>query len=589
VAFSMSMVYLSPTVAQAVMRLHKKNAGSQWHGDFLREGTYLAYELFPQQGNKIMQVPLGQIKSVSKNDLSVGLKLVPLSFRRYDDMQSSKEAIKVPYPHSYIYLFKDGYLWRELEINLLGRLYEVDLPYFAPGKMRYASAELTQGVLLPIEDAQGKHEFHVAVSHVRWSWRMIHIMGGLDPADTRYSPAHHLPLAKDQDFINARLQKIDIHQLILSGEICTSIEDSCTQDALTANIHESPPQESRDWIVDRDKLNHSTGTTQISNHLIWDIGVVPELPSYVHPNSPEAKKVTIVPGAAIFILQDPLGRLIETSEFMVDEHCKHLDYLKEHGAAYQLESSKKDGEDYCKHVQEYKRVSFISQYEKKIESHHAMMKESWEVLKYWYESSLDLNQWEDFHRITQDKVEIPLVAKKYHEITENMYAAFMLSSQGVTYLRAHSLEKFHRMISIVYLIKIQAHGGYVKEFNYDLRFANILPKEKPMKELAFIFEVPLQGEFRIEVSLLITSDYGLIRLGEERLKLVSSQPTSEGSRWELRATHALFNDAGVLGQLQIQLYETRSGVFLGEDAYEFEYLRGPNLYEFKKVLYESHS
>jgi hypothetical protein len=253
-----------------------------------------------------------------------------------------------------------------------------------------------------------------------------------------------LAIPPDQDFILARLQKIDIHALISSGEICTSIDASHTQDALARAVHTCEPSPSnREWIVDRDKLNHSTGTTQVSNHLIWHVPEPPVIPSYFHPDSPEANKVKIVPGAAIYIVNDPLGRLIQTAEFMVDEHLKYMDYVEKHGEKYTLaklvgnvlESCRKNGNDYTKHVDDLARCFFIKFYEERRDSYEALMKESTVLLKFWYQAADDSKQWNDFYRIGEEKNSIKLIATKYNEITQNIYSAFMLTPEGIGHLQ----------------------------------------------------------------------------------------------------------------------------------------------------------
>jgi uncharacterized Zn-binding protein involved in type VI secretion len=94
-----------------------------WHEEIFREGTYSIFEVFSKGGQNIIKIPLGKINTVSKTDTTPGMKIVPLKFARYDDMQHSVDGAKAPYIHSHVYLFKDGYLWRELDINNLGLIY----------------------------------------------------------------------------------------------------------------------------------------------------------------------------------------------------------------------------------------------------------------------------------------------------------------------------------------------------------------------------------------------------------------------------------------------------------------------------------
>ena len=257
-----------------------------WHDDIFPAGVYSVTETFPKQGDKAMHIPLGKIKAVSPDNHAPGMKLMPMSFRRQDSSTSSHAGIKPLYPHTYLYIFKDGYLWREITVNHLGRLLEVDLSTSIPGKGRNVTGELTQGIMLPLEDADGKHTFSIAVSVIQWTWAMIHLMGGLNPNDPRFEPYHYLPIEKDQKLISLRLQHINL-------------------DALP-----------------------------IDNQLIWHDETIDPPPKDVHPMSPEAKKVHTVPGAAVFVLNDPIGRLIETAEKLLGERYEYLAFAEDNKDKY---------------------------------------------------------------------------------------------------------------------------------------------------------------------------------------------------------------------------------------------------------------
>jgi hypothetical protein len=399
-----------------------------WHEDIFREGSYSVHEIFSKGGMEIIKIPLGKIKTVTKTDTSPGMKLVPLKFLRHDDLQRSVEGAKAPYASTHIYLFKDGYLWRELDINALGLINEVDLPKFKTKTLRYSNAELSQGILLPIEDAEGKHTFHIAVSHLRWSWRTIHLMGGFDPKDTRFGLDQRMHIEPDQALIKKRLQCIDIHQLVNHGSNFSTIDTSQTEDEFLRQFHtKEPPPSNWMWVVDRDKIKHSQGTTQAAHDIYWD----------------EGKNKNTVNGTAVILLDDPLGRLIQTSELIVDERCKYQAYMEKFSEVYVvaqlvgkvIETNTEIINPYEKMINNHTRLKFMTEFEEMRDSREAFVTETTELLKCWFDASHARGQWDDFYCNGLDKADIPATSLRYKNIQQNVQAAFTSSEKAMDYLR----------------------------------------------------------------------------------------------------------------------------------------------------------
>jgi uncharacterized Zn-binding protein involved in type VI secretion len=131
-----------------------KDDHSLWHESIFREGRYRVYEVYAQSISGLQKILLGTIQTGEAMDEQPGLTLVPLSFRRL-------------FENSRITLYKDSALWREFEVGRRGRLFEVDLASQKDKTPRIALGELKQGIFLPLEDAQGRHEFHVEVDTVQ--------------------------------------------------------------------------------------------------------------------------------------------------------------------------------------------------------------------------------------------------------------------------------------------------------------------------------------------------------------------------------------------------------------------------------------
>lgn len=427
-----------------------------WHGDTFREGLYTVEEFY-LYGDGMARIPLGKIHTQPKNNTTPAMKLVPLAFRRYDDIQHSADGSSTLYPESFIYLFKDGYIWRVFHVNRHGRLYEIDF-YESDKRIRPdTGGELKQGVLLPIEDADGKHTFSVAVSHLALSWDTLHQLGGINPTDPRFEPEHHLPISPDAEFIAKRLQKIDIAALIDQGEQQETIPLCNTQDEVMYSVHAcEPPTTNMNWVVERDRLKHSTGTKKFSNHLFWHEAPEPALehtPTLTNL-AEQALACHVLPGTAVLLLDDPLGRLLNTAEMMINQHAEFGAYSDEHGEAYTLgqvvgailDKTDAEGKDYRKHVRDDERKKHIRDYDLKQQAYTLFIREAIELLKFWYSASFERGQWEDFYRIPRTPDHIRKDGITFRNFTNIIHSAFMLHEEGIRFLAAEAVVESNNTI-----------------------------------------------------------------------------------------------------------------------------------------------
>lgn len=127
---------------------------------FLRAGLYFVAELVMTLSQDAMEVSYGVARTRMPKDPRPSLVIQPIIFH-------------APKNH-YIYLFKDGMLWREfLSLGPRG-LCETRLEDQAGPDRRVSLGCIHQGIGLPLEDDTGTHSFHYAASPVQWSWEYIH-------------------------------------------------------------------------------------------------------------------------------------------------------------------------------------------------------------------------------------------------------------------------------------------------------------------------------------------------------------------------------------------------------------------------------
>lgn len=411
-----------------------------WHGDTYREGTYDIHEFYTHT-NKVHYVPLGTIHSGSRDDTKPSMKLLPLSFKRYDDMQKSGDGAKNLYTDTFVYLFKNGYLWRVLYVNRLGQLCEMD--FSKPYKKidRSPSPQLNQGVLLPIEDANGKHEFHYAVSSLALSWEILHQLGGFDPADTRFTAQDRLAIAPNPALIKLRLKKIEIDAFLTNGEAFTPIPTDQTEDTLISVHQEDEPTDFNwEWVADKIRINPSTGTKRYAHDLSWhnnlpvlDLGIINELDHAYGP----------VDGGAQLYIDDPMGRMIFTADFIMNRHYVSQSFLDENAKVYglgdivgkMLEHVRHQGHSYSEFVRESERFQFMRKYAQTKVSHQAFVRRAQILLKYWMEQTDLSGQWQDIYLELKDADSLKEHRQYYERTFNNVNAALLLSADGQAYLQ----------------------------------------------------------------------------------------------------------------------------------------------------------
>jgi hypothetical protein len=173
-----------------------------------------------------------------------------------------------------------------------------------------------------------------------------------------------------------------------------------------------------------------------------------------------------------------------------------------------------------------------------------------------------------------------------NEIESWLFQGYFGMTKNQKDLPWHSIEKFHQMISVIRINKIEGQGGLVKALDQSRLYSHFMPQEIPHTELMWILELEEKTEIVLSISLFAQTKYSLEKLNSTLIKISPSQVSGTALRWEIRAPRHIFPTEGELGKMLIECHDAESGAFMGKDAYEFNYRRAPNVYEHNKVLYE---
>ncbi len=165
-------------------------------------------------------IPVGRVATRKRDEVPVHERnvLVPVLPRVYTTPDLDPAKCAVPRAPGWLYVFKNGYLWRELEVLPQGWLRDVNLHKYAGRDVRPATVEKDNRLLLPYRLDGEAQAIRMAYADVQWSWARINMLGGMDPADFRLHPDHLPPMPQDMGYSddqiaeaqNARLQQIDL-------------------------------------------------------------------------------------------------------------------------------------------------------------------------------------------------------------------------------------------------------------------------------------------------------------------------------------------------------------------------------------------
>lgn len=350
------------------------------HANYLREGRYTVEEVYPSQASGVMRVPLGEAQSLEKDDTTPCVELLPVSFMRYNDIELTLENIQALYEDTYLYIFKNGYLWRELKTDRYGELREIELHRYAGKDKRIEFPYARQGILLPLKDASGEHAFHIAVSHVQWSWAYIHLMGGLGPEDPRFEAKHYLDIAPDDQLIGKRLKPL-------------TQADMHWDDALPTN---------------------RTDSARVKGGAVYVV------------DDPM--------GMLQFYTEELLANQAEEQTFFNERQER---YITAQLVEQVLEAAKKEGKDYSEQVHHNRRYALMNEVDETLKSNEKQRNEWAERAAHYLERTEKDSIWCDYGMMLGSPYCDQERAQEYYAVLNNAHMSLMLTENGRAFLQQH--------------------------------------------------------------------------------------------------------------------------------------------------------
>ncbi|VAW94433.1 hypothetical protein MNBD_GAMMA21-2118, partial [hydrothermal vent metagenome] len=153
------------------------------------------------------KIPLGEVSPETNGTGSIQKNImVPLLPYNYTTIDNDKfEAL--PVRKGWIYIFKNDYLWREMEVVERSRLRDVNLTNYQNMSRRLATIECDSRVVVPHKINGREQKIEVCFSEEQWGWNYINIMGGMDPEDPRLKDYTRMPVGKQVSDSKSRRKK----------------------------------------------------------------------------------------------------------------------------------------------------------------------------------------------------------------------------------------------------------------------------------------------------------------------------------------------------------------------------------------------
>lgn len=166
-------------------------------------GQKMAWLCFTDTQHSEYKIPLGKVEAVAEEEERVDwenilVPVVPARYTKYDSSLNLMRHNAEQLSQGYIYVFRDGYLWRELEVVERGKMRDVNLTIYQGFDTRPGTGEFDNRVLLPYKVNGEVPELQVCFSPTQWCWARINAMGGMDPADPRLEDNAIMPSSQQK-------------------------------------------------------------------------------------------------------------------------------------------------------------------------------------------------------------------------------------------------------------------------------------------------------------------------------------------------------------------------------------------------------
>ncbi len=172
-----------------------------------------------QLNNTPYLIPIRQETPVLKDEKpdTWPLTLIPVDFCRHADLRFwCSEGVmptqRQPLRDGWLYLFVDGFLWREVKV-MNEHYYDINLQrcFGQPETLRPHSGTRLSSLIVPYRYEGDFIDVKAAYSDTQWSWVTIQKLGGMNPQDPRCKnlPPDLANITADNDYIEKRLTTLD--------------------------------------------------------------------------------------------------------------------------------------------------------------------------------------------------------------------------------------------------------------------------------------------------------------------------------------------------------------------------------------------
>ncbi len=237
------------------------------------------------EDHEYIVLPLGKSKTVPKDKpkpespAEYNNFLVPLVVKRHGssdfDLAKGKELRQ-----GWLYIYCNGYLWREMMIDSHAFTFDVNLRRYQGQEFRPATGEADCRVMVPWKIGGVRQTIEIAYSEVQWSWARINALGGMNPdKDYEIRIKDSTPLAQDDPATcgqrrKERMQDIsdELDQWVLNdGESTANIVhiDNATADIYSLNLH---TKGALPVVFIDDPLGHARDLMQQINREVQELG-----------------------------------------------------------------------------------------------------------------------------------------------------------------------------------------------------------------------------------------------------------------------------------------------------------------------------
>lgn len=176
-------------------------------------GSRYAWLTFIDEVDGKYRVPLGKVSSCAiDTDKSewdtVLIPLYPMRFTTFFESEKANRAHAEQVRPGWIYIYKNGYFWREIQVLERGFLRDVNISVYQGLDVRQANVERDNRMLVPYKVNGEVYSIQICYSEVQWGWDRINALGGMDPKDPRLLAGTPMPSGSKSSAAGLRIKRM---------------------------------------------------------------------------------------------------------------------------------------------------------------------------------------------------------------------------------------------------------------------------------------------------------------------------------------------------------------------------------------------